>query len=520
MTNDDSTKVGQPADDAQLMDEVGGAGEQAGAAQLEGDQEGEGTSLDLQVSVRAPSACERHVTVTIARADIERYFDDAVGNMMGEAHVPGFRQGRAPRKLVESHYRKELSEKIKGALLMDSMTQVTETEDFSAISEPEFDFDAVELPDEGPMTFEFNIEVRPEFDLPKWKGLKLESPVKTFDAKDIDDQLVKLLERHAVLEPVETPATVEDVLVVDVQFQLDGQAIGELKQAEVRLRPQLSFRDALVPDFGEVMEGVRAGETRKVTAQVSEQAEDEAIRGKQVEVQVNVLEVKRLVPPKITQAMLEKLGDFDSEGDLRDAVQRVLENQLAYHRSQHIRKQISKLLTDAANWELPPHLLRRQAQRELQRAVMELRSSGFSDDQINAHANMLRQNSLSTTEAALKEHFILERIAEAEEIEATDADFDQEIDLIARQGRESPRSIRARYEKQGLMDALRNQIVENKAISRIIEEATMKDVPFQPKQTQAFAVDFAIGADGKEDAIPQAKHGGDPRELAQPVDRS
>ncbi len=85
--------------------------------------------------------------------------------------MPGFRAGRAPRKLVEPRFRKDVTDQVKGSLLMDSMTQVTEDQKLSAISEPDFDLAAVEVPDEGPMTFEFDIEVRPEFDLPQWKGL-------------------------------------------------------------------------------------------------------------------------------------------------------------------------------------------------------------------------------------------------------------------------------------------------------------------------------------------------------------
>ena len=72
----------------------------------------------------------------------------------------------------------------------------------------------------------------------------------------------------------------------------------------------------------------------------------------------------------------------------------------------------------AANWELPPAMLRRQSRRELQRAVMELQRSGFSEEEIRAHENSLRQNSMASTARALKEHFILERIAEEEEIDA------------------------------------------------------------------------------------------------------
>ena len=115
--------------------------------------------LNLSIKVDSPSACERHVTVTIPREDIERYYDKSYSELMTTAAVPGFRAGRAPRKLIESRFKKDVVDQVKGSLLMDSMTQITEGESFSAISEPDFDPQAVTLPDDGPMTFEFDIEV-------------------------------------------------------------------------------------------------------------------------------------------------------------------------------------------------------------------------------------------------------------------------------------------------------------------------------------------------------------------------
>src|SRR5712691_3265443 len=120
--------------------------------------------LNLEIKVDSRSACERHVTVTVPREDIDRYYDKAFSELMGTAAVPGFRAGRAPRKLVESRFRKDVSDQVKGSLLMDSMAQITEDEKFSAISEPDFDPMAVQVPDDGPMTFEFDLEVRPEFE--------------------------------------------------------------------------------------------------------------------------------------------------------------------------------------------------------------------------------------------------------------------------------------------------------------------------------------------------------------------
>src|SRR5487761_244482 len=129
-------------------DETGAAalaaeGEETG---LEGAEEAaEAKKLHLDVQIDSRSACERHVTVTIPREDINRYYDDAYSEMMDKAVVPGFRAGRAPRKLVELRFRKDVGDQIKNTLLMDSLTQLSEEGKFSPISEPDIDPSAVSV---------------------------------------------------------------------------------------------------------------------------------------------------------------------------------------------------------------------------------------------------------------------------------------------------------------------------------------------------------------------------------------
>ena len=148
--------------------------------------------LDLAVEVKETSACERHVTVTVPRSDIEKYFDKQFDELVPRAEVPGFRVGKAPRQLVEKKFRKQLTGQVKGSILMDSLSQVSDSQDFSAISEPDLDFEQVVIPEEGDLTYEFNIEVRPEFDLPEWKGLSLERPEREFTDEDIDNHIGNL----------------------------------------------------------------------------------------------------------------------------------------------------------------------------------------------------------------------------------------------------------------------------------------------------------------------------------------
>jgi trigger factor len=251
------------------------------------------------------------------------------------------------------------------------------------------------------------------------------------------------------------------------------------------------------------MTGVQAGETRSGMARLSQDAPNAELRGKEITAEFDVLEVKKLELPELTPAFLRELGDFDSEEELRTAVRESLVRRMEYQQQQRARQQVTAALTEAANWDLPPDLLRRQSARELERSVLELRRSGFSDREIQAHANELRQNSAMSTARALKEHFILERIAEEEKIEDLPEDYDTEIRLIAAQSGESVRRVRAQIEKRGLMDTLRNQIIERKTIDLILEHATFKEVPYQLETAEAEAIDQTAGG-GEESEIPEA----------------
>ena len=486
--------------------------EDTGAAALAEGEEGaaEEKKLHLDVQIDSRSACERHVTVTIPREDIDRYYDEAYSEMMDKAVVPGFRAGRAPRKLVELRFKKDVGDQIKNSLLMDSLTQLSEEGKFSPISEPDFDPSAVNVPEEGPMKFEFNIEVRPEFDLPQWKGLKINRPVRDFTDKDIERQMKEILARHGRLVPHEGPAEPGDYVTVNLTFKDGDNVISEFKEQVLNVRAVLSFRDGKVEGFDKLMKGAQAGERRTGQAELTQDAPNEALRGKRIDVEFEVLEVKKLELPELTRDFLDELGEFESEADLRDAINDMLQRRLSYEQHRQAREQILKALTVAANWDLPPALLKRQSLRELERAVLELRRSGFTDADIRARENELRQHSRVNTARSLKEHFVLERIAEEEKIDAEPSDYENEIALIAQQSGESPRRVRAQLEKRGLMDTLRNQIIERKVIERIMEHATFKDIPYEVESTDAEAVDQSAGGEVVE--IPEAVEPGEPGE--------
>ena len=182
--------------------------------------------------------------------------------------------------------------------------------------------------------------------------------------------------------PFDGPAEPGDYITANLTFKHGETVLASADEEVIRIRPVLSFRDGNIERFDELMAGVRGGETRQGEAQLTDDAPNEALRGQKVTAIFEVLEVKKLEMPELTPELLDELGGFRDEAELRDAIRDQLARQLEYEQHRRAREQITAALTVAADWELPPGLLQRQSRRELQRAVMELQRSGFSDEEI------------------------------------------------------------------------------------------------------------------------------------------
>jgi trigger factor len=432
--------------------------------------------LDLDVQISDVGPCKKHLKISIPRSDIEKHFDESVGTMVKEAIVPGFRPGHAPRKMVENRFRKQIAGQVKQTLLMATLEQIDEEHKLNPISQPDLDVEAIELPADGPMFFEMEVEVRPEFPLPAYKALTLRSPVRDLTEADIDAQVKAFQERYAQLVPkFEGVAEVGDYITADLVFHLGGKTYNEAKEIQFRLQSELRFQDGTVPELDKVLVGVKPGDTKVADAKIGSASPDPSLRGATIQVTFNVLDLKMLRLPELDQEFFAKTG-FDDLADLRSALKGVLERRHEYQRRQAVRDELLTKLINETPFDLPADLVNRQEKSTLRRLAMELRQGGLSDTDIRAREAELRANAHETTLKSLKEFFVLAKIAEAEEIKVEDEDMEVEIEAIAARSDESPRRVRARVEKDGLADALASQILERKTIDRILEYVKLEEV--------------------------------------------
>ena len=435
--------------------------------------------MDLTVQIEKAGPCKRHVQIKVPRSSIDEIYSTILEDYTGRAEVPGFRVGHVPAELVKRRFKSELSEQVKQRVLMNSLEQLNEESDIDPINEPNLDLESIEIPDEGDFEFEFDVEVRPEFDMPKYKGLQIKRPVRETTDKDVNSYLEQFLQQYGKLVPVEEAAKAGDFVTVDIQITRDGVTLTNVEDVSLRVRKRLRFQDAELADFDTFMTGAKAGDVRETDLTVSMEADSIEMRGVVVHAKFKVLDVKQLETPELSEEFLSRLG-ADSLEDLQQQVRGMLERQVKYEQRQSCRRQVLEQITDSANWELPEELVSKQVDNALRREILEMQQAGFTSREILARENDLRQKSLTMTRKNLKEHFVLDRLAEEEKIEVNEADLNAEISLMAMQRGESPRRVKARMAKSGMLDNLFAQIRERKAVDVILDSAEFIDETLPP----------------------------------------
>lgn len=462
--------------------------------------------LDLTAEVTEAGPCKKHVKVTIPRSEIDKFFNKEFSDLVKNAAVPGFRPGKTPRKLIERRFKKDVASQVKASVLMQSLEQIGEEQKIEPLSDPEIDIQALDIPEDGDFVYEFDVEVRPEFDTPDYKGIKVEKPVKEISDADVDEGVEGFLRRNGEFESKDGAAEKGDYLIADVKFVDGDSPLNQAENLRVRIDDELLFRDGRVDGFAEAVSGVKVGETREVSAVLADSAVREDLRGKPVKAVFDVKEVQRLVVPELNEAFLAQIGVGDV-GELRDIIKINLERRLESEQQQACREQVMKKLLTEATWELPADLLRKQAVRTLRREVLQLQEAGLGEEEIQTRLNQLRQQSVQATAVSLKQQFLLQKIAEVEEIKVEDGDLDQEIFELAMRTGENPRRVRARVEKEQLWDTLALHILERKTVERIISFADVSEVPYEKKsEILGAAVDESVIAEVPESTeVPPAE---------------
>jgi len=427
------------------------------------------------VAVEDVGTLKKKITVTVSRERIDAKLDEMFGQLRRSAQVPGFRPGRAPRRLIEKRFGKEVAQDVRNAIIGESMGGAIEKSRLQTLGEPSIDLEEVELPEGGEMSFSFEVEVMPRFELPELKGIKVtRSPFEVTDER-VDEHLRYLAEGRASFEEGTGPAGEGDIVTADAR--IFGEGIDELRREGLTLRVAPGQVEALpLVDLGKALTGKKVAQSATIKITVPEAHPNEQWRGKEVSVEITISKLRKRVLPEVNDEFAEAMG-FDSLAELRRFVSERLESRAESQIRRAMREQIVEYLLDNTQFDLPEGYVARHTDRSLQRRYVDLLQRGVSQERIEENLTELQAAASEQALKELKSSFILRRIAEDEGISADESEVNARIARMAQSVNRRPDRLREELQRDGTIDQVAIVIREEKALDKLLEQAQIVDAP-------------------------------------------
>lgn len=432
-------------------------------------EEPEANLPENEVAVEDAGTLRKKVTVTVPRAKIDAKMDEMFGELSSSAQVPGFRVGRAPRRLLEKRFGREVSEDVGNALVGESMGEAIEKTELKVLGEPDIDLDEIEVPDSGDMEFSFEVEIAPEFELPPTDGIRVERPSADVTEERLDEYLQQCARREARFEATDEPVDEGDMVTAGAR--ISGEGIEPVERHGLNLRAAPGQVEGLpLIDLGKELEGKTAGDTVELTVTAPEAHPNEDWRGKELTVAITISQVRRQVVPEIDEEYAAGLG-FDSLEELRDRLRQMLEARLEQDAQRAMREQICDHLLEKTDFELPEGVVQRHTAQVLTRRAVDLMMQGVPREQIDEHMAELQSQAGEQARRDLKLSFILGRLADEMDVQVGDEEINAQVAQMAAQQDRRPERVRQELEQDGRLDELAHNLREQKVLDAILEKA-------------------------------------------------
>ena len=410
------------------------------------------------------------LSVEVDEDEFDKAITDAFRKIAREVRIPGFRPGKAPRKLLERRLGAQVGrEQALHDALPEYYAQAVTDNDVDAIDAPEIDITAGE--DDGPVAFDAVVEVRPVVQVPGYGGLRVEIARPEIPEEEVDAQIDRMRQVQATFADVDRAAQAEDAVVIDITGTLDGEAQDGLTADDYSYTVG---GGAITPEVDEQVSGAKAGDILEFDATHPDPDEERQLRFR-----VLVKQVRERVLPEADDAWASENSEFDTIDELRQSIRdrgtlvRTAQAQSA------LREGTGQALAKLVEDEVPEALVTHEMNHRAQDLALRLQAQGLTPEQWLAitgkSSEDLTAELREAAETSAKVDLALRAVADAEELECTDEDLDDELAEVAERVGEPVARVREEFERGGNLSAVRSDVRKRKALDWLLERVEIVD---------------------------------------------
>ena len=417
----------------------------------------------------AEATCRREIDLEIPAADVQKAIERVARELARVARIPGFRPGKAPIPLIRRRFADDIKGEVLQSLLPDQIEKAVKDQKLTPITQPHVDH--VDYGEDRPLKFRASFEVLPDFDLGSYKELEVEVEASQVRDDDVQKVLDDMRERAATFVPVESRALAKGDYA---QLKLVGtpHGGGEPLRAD-NVLCHLGSEETLEA-FTENLVGAQPGENKHFDVTYPADYPDPKLAGKQYTYAAEILGIKEKKLPELNDEFAKDVSESKTLDEVRAKIREGLESERDQRHNAAVRDALLAKLVAAHDFPVPEALVENQMDVRLQRAVRALAAQGVDPRAVNVDWVAMRRRQHDRAVEDVKAELLLDRIATAENIEATDEDLDREIARMAERSGESAPAVRASLTKQGALDRMTSKLRSDKTLEWLQGNAQVK----------------------------------------------
>ena len=450
-------------------------------------QDAEETACDYDVQIEDAGPACKSMTITIPADRIKEQIEEGYGTLQNDAVLPGFRRGRAPRRLLEKRFASSVRDDVKSRLISESYSQAIKKNELDVLGDPEVDgIEDLKLPEDGDLTFTVKVEVTPDVNLPAFDSLKINKTLAQVTDEQVDEEISRARDQAGTPDTVTDGTVAEgDYAMVDVLILAgddageDAETLAHFPAAHVLVHGKDKdykghVAGIFVENLGKEMTGKAVGDKISISMTGPASHENEQIKDQPITIKLEVTTIHRIAPAPL-EDLIERMG-LGGEDELKERVRTMLEQRAEQNQMADMYQQARDQLVDLVELDLPAGISSRQTERVLQRQMMDMIYRGTPEDEAQEKMAEHRTESEDAAQRQLKQFFILDKASKDLEVDVEEQELNGRIAMMAMQQGRRPEKLRQEMMQQGQLEQLYLQIREQKTLDKVIEQATVTEV--------------------------------------------
>jgi len=414
------------------------------------------------------SHTKREIQVEVPAEEVTRETDTLIQKYQKLARLPGFRRGHVPASIIRQRFGEEIKSEVVDALVPRYFRRETDKQGLIPVSQPRVT--DLHIHEGEPLRFKASFDVLPEIKVEGYKELRADKPEISVKDEDVEEALKSLQEQHATFTSVEGSALGEGDFA---QVSLDGNPKGgEGKPVHMDdILVEIGGKNTL-PEFTENLRGASAGDERTFDVSYPQDFSDQRLAGKALTYTVKVHTIKQKNLPELNEEFAKQLGDFKDLPEVKQKIREGMESDRKHEAERQAKDKLVAELIRRNDFEVPEGLVDRQIDLRLERGLRALAAQGMkAEDMKKMDLNRLRGGQREQAVQEVKASLLLEKVAQEENIQVSDAEIDREVEILAKQSKQAPEAIRARLTRDGALDRIRNRIRNDKTLNFLYHQS-------------------------------------------------